>query len=233
MPSGIYDRNHKATDEEKKAVSKTYRESVAGKEVIKRNRNKPENKAKRKKHDQMKHVKERRKTPEFHAKVNKRMAKPENVEKRRLARLTPKAKARANAYQQRPDVKLRNSKKQRERYLNNKEAIQLADKERIHKKKMIVYNHYSNNDIKCKCCGEKDEVFLSLDHIYNNGAHHRSKCKVTYHWIIKNNFPPIFQVLCMNCNWSRRFGNTCPHEIKSKNRIWNSIISMFTGGWRL
>jgi hypothetical protein len=31
--------------------------------------------------------------------------------------------------------------------------------------------------------------------------------------IIKNNFPPEFQILCFNCNLGRsRSGGVCPHE---------------------
>ena len=68
-------------------------------------------------------------------------------------------------------------------------------------KKLIVYNHYSDNDIMCKWCGMREIDALSLDHIYDNGSHHRKKVKGNhYDWAIKNNFPPMFQVLCMNCN---------------------------------
>jgi hypothetical protein len=36
-------------------------------------------------------------------------------------------------------------------------------------------------------------------------------------WIIDNNFPEYFQVLCHNCNFAKgikRNNHTCPHEMK-------------------
>ena len=81
-----------------------------------------------------------------------------------------------------------------------------------YKKKCI--NHYGG---KCKCCGESNMVFLSMDHMNNDGAKHRREFKTrggsdTYRWIIKNNYPKGFQVLCMNCNHAKRFG-VCPHKL--------------------
>ncbi len=36
-----------------------------------------------------------------------------------------------------------------------------------------------------------------------------------YRWIIKNNFPEEFQILCFNCNSGRHInGGICPHEEK-------------------
>ena len=99
----------------------------------------------------------------------------------------------------------------------NKEKI----KENNQKMKELVYNHYSNGVIECACCGEKEIDFLSLDHIYNNGAKHKKKIKGggfgILRWAIKNNFPPIFQLLCMNCNVSKgKKANNCKciHQIK-------------------
>ena len=63
--------------------------------------------------------------------------------------------------------------------------------------------------------------FLVLDHINNDGAAHRKSMKnksdgfgiQLYRWIIKNNFPPIFQVLCANCNMGKEMnGGVCPHK---------------------
>lgn len=68
----------------------------------------------------------------------------------------------------------------------------------------------------CTCCGEREPTFLSLDHINNDGAEHRRELKhpdALYGWLIKNGFPPIVQVLCMNCNFGKqRNGGTCPHQ---------------------
>lgn len=80
--------------------------------------------------------------------------------------------------------------------------------------------HYSNGTLKCSCCGENIYKFLTLDHINNNGGEERRKLfgsnKMTgkfYAWLIQNNFPEGYQVLCMNCNWGKRMNNgICPHK---------------------
>lgn len=70
----------------------------------------------------------------------------------------------------------------------------------------------------CRCCGEREYHFLSIDHINNDGAAHRKEIgekrggRKFYNWLIKNGFPNGFQVLCMNCNWGKaRNGGVCPH----------------------
>jgi hypothetical protein len=32
----------------------------------------------------------------------------------------------------------------------------------------------------------------------------------------KNNFPPGYQVLCMNCNFGKRYSMICPHQTQEK-----------------
>lgn len=76
---------------------------------------------------------------------------------------------------------------------------------------------------RCVCCGETTREFLTLDHIKNDGAqfrrlHFSKKSQShgagywTYAWVVKHNFPPGFQVLCMNCNYGKRMNHgTCPH----------------------
>jgi hypothetical protein len=70
----------------------------------------------------------------------------------------------------------------------------------------------------CKCCGETEFAFLSLDHIGGGGNRHRialrkaSKNPDVYNWVKKNKFPPGFQVLCMNCNWAIGKFGFCPHQ---------------------
>ena len=101
----------------------------------------------------------------------------------------------------------------------NAEHVKNRDRTLRKKYKMMVYEHYGKDGIKCACCGEDEIEFLTLDHIYNNGGHHRKKLgyKHLNHWIIQNNYPPIFQLLCMNCNFAKgKNGGTgrCPHEEK-------------------
>ena len=75
---------------------------------------------------------------------------------------------------------------------------------------------------KCSCCEEDIPEFLTLDHVNGDGAEHRRKIRQDgrgfYNWIIRNKFPPIFQVLCYNCNCGRqRNGGVCPHKTRQSS----------------
>jgi hypothetical protein len=80
-----------------------------------------------------------------------------------------------------------------------------------------VFAAYGGN--LCTCCGEQEPMFLTIDHVDNDGAkmrregvHSRGGTQF-YQWLRKNRFPPGFQVLCMNCNLGKhRNGGTCPHQ---------------------
>ena len=72
---------------------------------------------------------------------------------------------------------------------------------------------------KCGCCGEAEPVFLTLDHVNNDGAELRRTCAYhrtvhrLYRRIIEEGFPSDYQILCANCNHGRyRNGGICPHK---------------------
>lgn len=74
---------------------------------------------------------------------------------------------------------------------------------------------------RCTCCGETEKLFLSIDHIENNGAAERRAGlykgggSAFYAWLRKQNFPPGYQVLCMNCQVGKhKNGGVCPHNRK-------------------
>jgi len=81
----------------------------------------------------------------------------------------------------------------------------------------------------CQCCGETEPLFLSIDHINNDGYLYRQskknsagtyskvgRCGETlFRWLKKNNYPEGFQILCLNCNGGKhRNGGICPHQVK-------------------
>jgi hypothetical protein len=70
---------------------------------------------------------------------------------------------------------------------------------------------------RCNCCGESEPDFLQIDHIDGNGGQHRKAIGQgrTYRWLKQNNFPPGFQVLCANCNFSKGHYGSCPHTRQS------------------
>jgi|SRR6267143_846027 len=79
----------------------------------------------------------------------------------------------------------------------------------------IVIEHYGG---KCSCCGFVDfdfkihgRRFLQIDHIEGGGNSHRKLVHTGsgqgfYRWLIRNNFPFAFRVLCAGCNVSIKPG---------------------------
>lgn len=65
----------------------------------------------------------------------------------------------------------------------------------------------------CACCGSVQR--LCVDHVNGDGQEHRERLggsgrgMVLYRWLIKNDFPGGFQVLCLPCNTSKRGGSNC------------------------
>lgn len=107
-------------------------------------------------------------------------------------------------------------------YYKNK--LSVSEKNKIWRLGLIskIISHYSKGKNCCNCCGETTREFLTVDHINNDGAIQR-KAKgfvwgghQNYRFIIRNNYPPGYQILCYNCNCgrSRRIDKICPHKIK-------------------
>ncbi len=116
----------------------------------------------------------------------------------------------------------------REKNLRDREKPEWVENERARGRRywaeqrheaIMAYGGY-----RCACCGETEPMFLSIDHIFNDGAEHRRSLgyddgngkggsSATISWLKRNNYPAGFQVLCMNCNMGKhRNGGTCPHK---------------------
>jgi len=99
------------------------------------------------------------------------------------------------------------------RFINKDEYNKYA-RDRYAKRKLIVMMHYSKNG-KCQCCGESTIEFLTIDHITQRKLlnHLRGfSGRKLYDWLIQNNFPDGFQVLCFNCNFAKWKMGRCPHQ---------------------
>ncbi len=76
------------------------------------------------------------------------------------------------------------------------------------KNKFEVVRHYSKDTCKCSRCGYDDMRALQIDHISGGGeVHRRSITQDFYVWLIKNEFPQGFQVLCANCQVLKAWEN--------------------------
>lgn len=98
----------------------------------------------------------------------------------------------------------------RERY----RAAKRAYNERLRRR---VLDHYSDGSPSCACCGEARYQFLALDHTDGGGNEHRRSLGIKAgsafcRWVVSNGFPPLFRVLCHNCNAAMGYYGSCPHE---------------------
>ena len=110
-----------------------------------------------------------------------------------------------------------------ERYCNN-HKLSGAEQRRIDRvnNRLKVLQHYSNDRMTvCACpgCGEARLEFLTIDHINVSVNKHRQEIgdngSSLMHWLIVNDYPDGYRVLCMNCNHSYGRGY-CPHQYEAQ-----------------
>ena len=80
------------------------------------------------------------------------------------------------------------------------------------KSRLKVLEYYGS---RCKCCGESRNEFLCVDHLNGGGSKHRKELRgksSIFRYIIRNNYPKEFRVLCHNCNQSLGYYGYCPHK---------------------
>lgn len=93
-------------------------------------------------------------------------------------------------------------------------TTQAKDTVRRNENREASVKHYGG---KCTCCGEDGQYFLAIDHIDGDGNTHRKKINKYgsgfFKWLVDNDFPEGFQVLCHNCNMGKYLnGGVCPHQ---------------------
>lgn len=117
---------------------------------------------------------------------------------------------RKKYYKNHPEYKINSKKRQRKiraakppsvRYRQNPAELMISNHKRVNSKKINVLKHYGG--LKCAECDINDLDMLTIDHINNGGKVHREMYgnKVSIHnMLIKEGYPPGFQVLCFNHN---------------------------------
>ena len=91
------------------------------------------------------------------------------------------------------------------------------------KHKAILYAELGN---RCACCGERDWMYLSVDHVNNDGGEYRKQSAAHYrvHRLLKHHRenPGSLQLLCSNCNHAKmRNGGELYHPNKFTRRKLN------------
>lgn len=125
-------------------------------------------------------------------------------------------KLRADSILYYENLKINDPEKFQRRSEDNKKRSKL----RRQTHRLIVLQHYSQGTMKCSCCGETNIPFLTIDHLNGGGRQHRISLGIfgsaLYSWLIENEFPEGFSVMCMNCNHAKGMYGQCPHEILQK-----------------
>ena len=179
-----------------------YEKSDKRKEQVKRNRNKPARKEAQKKYAS---------TPERRARDLELSRTPERKAKEKIRNQDPERKAKALVRSRTPH---RKSVTKINRDKNRLEVLQVYSK------------RHSNSDIPCcNCCGENFHIhFLAIDHIAGRqemdsepelvklGYDSKYFSGALVNWLLKNNCPAGFQILCHNCNQAKGWYGICPHE---------------------
>ena len=96
------------------------------------------------------------------------------------------------------------------KYLKDRNKLLLKNQEL----KRRIINAYGGE---CKCCGEKEIAFLTIEHSFKDGKKLREKFgfgQRIYADLEKRNYPKNegIEINCMNCNWAKRRGDKCPHK---------------------
>jgi hypothetical protein len=79
-----------------------------------------------------------------------------------------------------------------------------------------VMSYYCKGEPHCVCCGEKNYMFLTIDHINGGGRQHREVVKADKlpSWLKRNGYPEEYRILCYNCNNAHGAYGFCPHELE-------------------
>ena len=233
------------TKEELKAKNKAREQTPERKAKRKEVRDRPENQAKRKEKRDRPEYKEKRKlynaTPERIAKQRQRAENPENKAKNKAREQTPQHKAKRKLYNATPErIAKRKERQSRPENKAKKKEFESKPENKAKKnkirldKRLKVLQYYSKrlskSDIPCcNCCGQNSHTeFLAIDHIAGKkqmdsepelrkiGYSSKLDGSTLVKWIMDNDFPEGFQILCTNCNSAKGYSkdNKCPHESK-------------------
>ena len=80
--------------------------------------------------------------------------------------------------------------------------------------RLLCLKHYGGDPPRCACCGEHRVRFLHIDHIGGGGAQHLQSLRShsISQWLIAEQMPNGFRVLCANCNMALGLFGRCPHQ---------------------
>lgn len=140
-----------------------------------------------------------------------------------LASLNEKHRMRLRAYtvQMRDDPEYRARMAAKAKLWRDKNPESAKDVKDRFKMKLKRRTMEAYGGASCRCCGEDEIEFLTLDHIepirsqkreHGYGSHF-------YLWLQQNGYPEGLQVLCYNCNRGKSIYKECPHKRIFMNKL--------------
>jgi 5-methylcytosine-specific restriction endonuclease McrA len=107
--------------------------------------------------------------------------------------------------QRNQEYSLKHPEYQREYYQKNRVRV-LARMAALHvRRREWILAKYGG---RCACCGSPYD--LEIDHIVPWDGTTPRRGNNLVKWIVNNNFPDMFQLLCSNCNTAKGRGKECP-----------------------
>lgn len=97
----------------------------------------------------------------------------------------------------------------------NREKLRVRNQEQRRRIRLEAIAAYGG---RCACCGESQTEFLTIDHVYNDGAvERRGDRRLTgtkfYQRLKRLGWPKDrYQLLCFNCNCAKGHFGMCPHQ---------------------
>jgi hypothetical protein len=101
-----------------------------------------------------------------------------------------------------------------------------------------VFKAYSKSEVPhCAKCNFNDVRALTIDHMNDDGADHREAIRkelgrvskigaeAQYYWLVDNNFPQGFQVLCHNCQHIKKYGDNNYYAGSANKRYQETDVS--------
>lgn len=113
----------------------------------------------------------------------------------------------------------RTRKTERDYKWRNIEKVRERGRQNYHQLRSAMIDAYGG---KCACCGESEKAFLTLDHIFEDGAEERRRIhgggrasSPKFYRLLRDLGWPKdrYQLLCYNCNSAKHHGG-CPHQLQ-------------------
>ena len=108
-----------------------------------------------------------------------------------------------------------------------KQSEEIKERHRIRRERIKDETFKAYGGWKCTCCGNDRKECLSLDHVEGGGGRHRRSIgngHTFYQWLRKNGYPKGYRILCMSCNFAKRYKKECPHEREQRFVITTSGV---------